>query len=81
VSPVGVLRACVAYERVFQASFRPLAPYRIGLVELEVGPRLQAHLDGAAGPPAVGERVRLGFRQLVEGAHPVLVIVGTTSSG
>jgi uncharacterized OB-fold protein len=75
VVPEAVLRACVTYERVFQASFRPLAPYRIALVELVAGPRLQAHLDGAMGPPRIGDRVRVGFRRLIERAHPVLVIL------
>ncbi|MDB5370662.1 MAG: hypothetical protein JWP20_2220 [Roseomonas sp.] len=75
VAPEGWLRACVTYERVFQASFRPLVPYYIGLVEVQAGPRLQAHLAGGAMPPAIGQAVRIAFRSLIEGAHPVPVIL------
>lgn len=75
VAPEGLLRACVTYERVFQVSFQPLAPYHVALVELPAGPRLQAFLDGGVAPLAIGTLVRLGFRSLVEGTHPVPVIL------
>lgn len=62
----GLLVAAVVYRRVFQKAFEPLAPYGIGLVQLEEGPRLQVFL----GPPegfSVGERVRVGFAEILSG--------------
>lgn len=73
-SAEGVLCALVTYERVFQAAFRALAPYRIGLVALDAGVRLQAHLSGASGGPEIGERVVIGFANLAGGKLPVPVI-------
>ena len=70
----GVLCALVTYERVFQAAFRALAPYRIGLVALDAGVRLQAHLAGASGGPEIGARVAIGFASLAGGSLPVPVI-------
>jgi uncharacterized OB-fold protein len=75
VAPEGWLRASVAYERVFQQAFRPLAPYRIGQVALDAGVRLQAYLAGVDEGCAVGGRVRIGFRSIVGGAHPVPVVL------
>jgi hypothetical protein len=63
----GVLRALAIYRRVFQKAFEPLAPYGVGLVELDEGPRLQVYVsvgDGADGPRP-GDRVRLIFTRLL----------------
>src|SRR5471032_2045156 len=51
VDTIGILRAVVTYRRVFQKVLSDLIPYRIGLVELEGGVRLQAHLSGVADFP------------------------------
>jgi uncharacterized OB-fold protein len=75
VSPTGILRASVVYERVFQMAFKPLAPYRVGLVELDCGVRLQAYHAGPSGAPAIGDRVTIGFRHLAGGNYPVPVII------
>lgn len=63
----GALRALAVYRRVFQKAFGPLAPYGVGLVELDEGPRLQAFVAApdSADAPAPGDRVRLGFAQLL----------------
>jgi uncharacterized OB-fold protein len=67
-TPEGALLARVTYRRAFLKAFDPLMPYAIGLVELDEGPRLQAHIvrpDDAASPKA-GERVRLSFARLLD---------------
>lgn len=71
VAPRGIVQAFCVYRRVFLKAFEPLAPFAVALVELEGGARLQAHvLD----PDALqaGDRVKLGFRVLVEGGAPAL---------
>lgn len=69
----GTLEARVTYRRGFQAAFKPLLPYGVGLVTLDAGPRLQAHIaePDAEGSPQPGARVRIGFARLVEGGGPV----------
>ncbi len=63
----GVLRALAIYRRVFQKAFEPLAPYGVGLVELDEGPRLHAFIStgDAADAPKAGDRVRLSFASLL----------------
>ena len=63
----GVLRALAIYRRVFQKAFEPLAPYGVGLVELDEGPRLHAFIPagGGADAPKPGDRVRLSFARLL----------------
>ncbi len=63
----GVLRAVAVYRRVFQKAFEPLAPYGVGLVELDEGPRLQAFVAAphSADAPKPGDRVRLSFARLL----------------
>ena len=65
----GVLRALAIYRRVFQKAFEPLAPYGVGLVELDEGPRFQAFVGApdSADTPRPGDRVRLSFVTLVPG--------------
>ena len=76
-SAAGRLEARVTYRRGFQAAFKPRLPYGVGLVALDAGPRLQAHIidPDAAGSPQPGARVAIGFSVLVEGAVPVPVLV------
>ena len=63
----GVLRALVIYRRVFQKALEPLAPYAVGLIALDEGPRLHAFIPsaGGAGSPKPGDRVRLSFAALL----------------
>lgn len=73
-APDGVLVARVVYRRVFQQALHGTMPYAVGLVALETGPRLLAHLphpddEGAA---TAGDRVRLVFRSIVDGGPKVL---------
>ena len=71
--PDGVLRSRVVYRRAFQKVLDAKLPYGIGLVELDSGVRLQAHLaepDGE-GAPRAGEAVTLYFAPLIEGNPPV----------
>lgn len=72
VAQCGVVRASCIYRRVFLKAFEPLAPYAIVLVELEGGARLHAHVSDPQSVRA-GDRVKLGFRVLVEGGSPALV--------
>jgi len=73
----GVLVARVTYRRGFQKAFADLLPYGVALVEFQGGVRLQAHISApdAQDGPIAGAAVRVGFRSLIEGAHPVLVLV------
>ena len=66
--PVGVVVARVAWRRVFQKAFETRLPYGVALIELDAGPRLQAHLTHADAPasPAPGDRVTLRFERLFE---------------
>src|SRR5262245_16437422 len=63
VEPTGTLRACVVYRRSFYKSFDSLMPYAVGLMELDAGPRLQAHIsDPDSGKaPRNGDRVAIRF--------------------
>ncbi len=76
VSGKGTLIALAVYRRSFQKAFAPLTPYAVGLVELDSGPRLQAHLadPDAADAARPGERVALRFRKLFETGPPVPTI-------
>jgi uncharacterized OB-fold protein len=51
-------------------------PYGIGLVALDAGPRLQAHLVDPEYPsaPQPDDRVSLGFAALLADAAPILTI-------
>jgi hypothetical protein len=63
----GVLQALAVYRRVFQKAFEPFAPYGVGLVELDDGPRLQVFIFAPddADAPKRGDRVRLSFARLL----------------
>jgi uncharacterized OB-fold protein len=73
VEPVGEVKATAAYRRVFHQAFAPLMPFAIALVELDAGPRLQAHVPRAddAGAPKAGDRVTLVFRRILPDGPPV----------
>ncbi len=53
----GRLFASTLVTRAPDETFRALVPYRIGLVDLDEGPRLMAHIDGepAIGAPLTGD--------------------------
>jgi len=72
-APFGQLIARAVYRRGFLKQFEPLMPYAIGLVELDAGPRLLAHIARADSPdaPAAEARVRLQFENLLDDA-PIL---------
>jgi uncharacterized protein len=74
--PLGVLRAKVIFRRVFQKAFEDLVPYAIGLVELDAGPRLQAHIPRPDSPDAAnsGDRVEIRFHRLVADGPKVPII-------
>jgi uncharacterized protein len=71
--PTGRVIATAIYRRGFHKAFTELMPYAIGLVELDCGPRLQAHIahPDAADAPRSGDRVRIRFARIVEGGDPV----------
>lgn len=73
VRPMGLLTAQVTYRRGFLNAFKSLLPYGCGLVQLECGVRLQAHIaqPDDANAPATGSRVVLRFRSLIAGDPPV----------
>jgi uncharacterized OB-fold protein len=79
IDAVGTLRAVVTYHRVFQKILSELIPYRIGLVELIGGVRLQAHLPGVADRPSIGDRVKISFSPLLSGSRPVPTILKADS--
>ena len=77
-SPFGVLRACVLYRRVFQRALEPVMPYGIGLVAMQAGIRLQAHvpLHPSRSAPSIGAMVEIGLRPILPGAPRVPTIIG-----
>ena len=78
----GTLRSLVIYRRVFQKAFEAQLPYGVGLVELDAGPRLQAHVAAPDGPdaPRAGERVALRFAVAVDGGPRVPTLVRLAGS-
>ena len=70
---VGRLLSVVVYRRVFQRTFEPLTPYGVGLVELDCGPRLMAHVPNPDDPdaPRAGQRARLDFIRLFDGGPAI----------
>ena len=73
VAPTGTVVAAAIYRRGFHPAFKALMPYAIGLVELDCGPRLQAHIadPDATDAPRSGDRVRIRFGVIVEGGENV----------
>jgi hypothetical protein len=68
----GLLRGAVVYRRVFQKAFEGVVPYGVGLVELDEGPRLQAHIaDPDSTRYLPGDRVAIAFEAIVAGAPKV----------
>jgi hypothetical protein len=76
VEPVGTLRAIAVYRRVFDRDFASLMPYAVALIDLDAGPRFQAHLAHPDAPdaPRHGDRVRLHFTPILEDGPPVPVV-------
>jgi uncharacterized protein len=72
--PRGRLCTGVVYRRSFHKAFEALMPYAIGLVELDAGPRLQAHIPNpdSASAPRTGERVALRFTRPFADGEPFL---------
>jgi uncharacterized protein len=75
-SPLGMLVSRVIYRRCFQNAFEPLMPYAVGLVQLDAGPRLIAHLPNPddASSAYVGDRVRIHFGPLIENGPWVALV-------
>lgn len=73
VAATGRLRSRVVYRRGFMKELEARMPYAVGLVELDAGPRLLAHIEtpDAPGSPQPDERVAIHFLRLVEGGRPV----------
>jgi uncharacterized protein len=74
--PDGTVLAIAVYRRPFYAALAGLMPYAIGLVALDAGPRLLAHIANpdASGAVRKGDRVRIGFATIVDGGVPVPII-------
>jgi uncharacterized OB-fold protein len=74
--PFGVIKAMVAYRRVFHPAFASLTPFGVALVELECGPRLQAHVvaPDSRHAPRAGQRVRLTFRPILPDGPPIPIV-------
>lgn len=66
-SPLGELQSLAVYRRSFHPAFDPLMPFGVGLVALDAGPRLLAHIaaPGTPAAPCAGARVRLRFRPIL----------------
>ena len=81
VSPFGTLVGLVVYRRLFQRALESLTPYGVGLVALDAGPRLMAHLPAPDDPQAArsADRVRVAFAPLLEGGPAVPTLVRLTS--
>jgi hypothetical protein len=75
--PVGMLRSIAVYRRVFLKAFEAVTPFGVGLLELDAGPRLLAHVPypDDPGAPAVGERAILRFAPIVDGGPPVPTLI------
>ena len=67
--PSGIIRSVIVYRRIFHADFKPLAPYGVGLIELDAGPRLMAYVPAPDEPmaPRAGDRGRIEFITLPAG--------------
>ena len=61
------------------APFKPLVPYGIGLVDLEEGPRMMAHIR-PDDSPAMGDPVIFESAVLIDGAAPVPVFGACSSA-
>ena len=77
IAPEGVVKSIVIYRRIFQASFERLAPYGVGLIELDAGPRLMAHVPKPQDPdaPRAGCRAMLRFTRLLLNGPAVPTLV------
>ncbi len=77
VEPAGTLRSVVTYRRGFQKALAAQLPYRVGLVELAAGVRLQAYWpgEGTADDPKIGGAVRIAFAPLLPDSRAVPTIV------
>ena len=76
VDPAGEMKARVVYRRLFVQAFESLMPYGIGLIELDAGPRMLAHISRPddTSSPRQGDRVCLIFEKLANLQHPVLTV-------
>ena len=83
VEPVGTLAAIAVYRRGFQKAFAHRMPYAVGLIALDCGARIQAHISNPDAPnaPRRGARVRIAFERLADGGPPVPVVVGLDLAG
>jgi uncharacterized OB-fold protein len=79
VAPAGTLRSVITYRRGFQKALADLLPYRVGLVELAAGVRLQAYWpgEGRGADPKIGETVRIMFAPLLPEGRAVPTITGS----
>ena len=75
-SPLGTLVSRVIYRRCFQQEFEPFMPYAVGLVQLDAGPRLVAHLSDPDDPSSAraGDRVHIRFAPLLENGPSVALV-------
>ena len=76
-SPLGTMVSRVIYRRCFQQAFEPLMPYAVGLVQLDAGPRLIAHVSDPDDPSSArtGDRVQIRFAPLLENGPAVALIL------
>jgi hypothetical protein len=75
----GTLHSRVIFRRCFQKPFETLMPYSVGLVQLNAGPRLLAYLASPdeADSPRDGDRIRIGFAQILANGLWVAVVLKT----
>lgn len=65
----GVLASFTVVHRAPSEAFRPLAPYVLGLVDLEEGPRMMAQVRVGADMARIGMALKVAFRQSVHGVQ------------
>lgn len=64
----GYLYTFTTVRQNTSPAFADWVPYSIGLVDLDEGPRVFAHIDGAKGDMRIGADVMARFRPIADGA-------------
>jgi uncharacterized OB-fold protein len=61
VAPSGTLYSYAEYHRALDPAFKDDIPYRVGLVELDEGPRMYGMMRGELVTADIGKKVRAVF--------------------
>lgn len=71
VAREGTLIAAVVYRRSYLQELSTLMPYAVGVVALDVGPRIQVHLRDIAIADHTPRQVEIFFDSLLPDGRPV----------